>query len=171
MECNQAAREFVMLRLRTIAVAFRAGPDESRAVSQNATYAGGCLCGALRYEAVGEPIFAGHCYCTDCQKASGSGFIPFIGFPANAVHFDGATQQTRSTSARGGEAVRNFCAACHSLVFGGDAGEDDFHTIYAGTLDEPSLFKPQIAIFAAKRPPWAIIPEGLTVFEGMPPEQ
>ena len=43
-------------------------------------YTGGCLCGALRYEAVGEPLYAGLCYCADCQKASGSGFIPFIGF-------------------------------------------------------------------------------------------
>jgi hypothetical protein len=44
-------------------------------------YVGGCLCGALRYEAEGEPLYAGHCYCADCRKASGSGFIPFMGFP------------------------------------------------------------------------------------------
>ncbi|MBV8794858.1 MAG: aldehyde-activating protein, partial [Hyphomicrobiales bacterium] len=45
---------------------------------------GGCLCGALRYEAVGEPIGSGHCYCADCRRASGSGFIPFMGFKAEA---------------------------------------------------------------------------------------
>ena len=139
-------------------------------MSEQQKYTGGCLCGALRYEAVGEPMFAGYCYCTDCQKSSGSGFIPFIGFPASAVRFEGASEQSRSTSARGGEAVRNFCAACHSLVFGAEAGKDDFHTIYAGTLDDPSLFHPQMAIFAASRPHWAPIPEGLVVFDGMPPE-
>ena len=47
------------------------------------TRTGGCLCGQLRYEARGEPNFAGHCYCADCRKASGSGFIPFMGFPAS----------------------------------------------------------------------------------------
>ena len=36
-------------------------------------YTGGCLCGALRYEAEGDPLYAGHCYRTDCRKASGSG--------------------------------------------------------------------------------------------------
>jgi hypothetical protein len=32
---------------------------------------GGCLCGALRYEAEGEPRYAGLCYCADRQKATG----------------------------------------------------------------------------------------------------
>ena len=41
-------------------------------------YSGGCLCGAVRYEAQGEPLYAGHCYCEDCRKASGGGFIPFM---------------------------------------------------------------------------------------------
>ena len=30
-------------------------------------YPGGCLCGALRYEAQGTPKFTGLCYCTDCR--------------------------------------------------------------------------------------------------------
>ena len=40
---------------------------------------GGCMCGALRYEAFGQPTGSGHCYCVDCRRASGSGFIPFMG--------------------------------------------------------------------------------------------
>lgn len=130
-------------------------------------YTGGCLCGALRYEAPGEPLFTGHCYCTDCQKASGSGFVPFMGFAASAVRFTGATSSFTTRSARGGDAVRNSCPVCSSLVFGGEPGKDEFLTIYAGTLDDPSGFRPRIAIFAGSRPPWAIIPPGLEVFERM----
>jgi hypothetical protein len=63
-------------------------------------YSGGCLCGALRYEAKGEPLFAGHCYCADCRKASGSGFIPFMGFASSAVQFSGQTRIFRSKAAR-----------------------------------------------------------------------
>jgi len=81
-------------------------------------YTGGCLCGALRYEAEGEPLFAGHCYCGDCQKASGSGFIPFMGFASSALHITGAAKPFTSKAANGGDAVRNSCPICSSLVFG-----------------------------------------------------
>ncbi|MDB5457236.1 MAG: Gfa-like protein [Caulobacter sp.] len=132
------------------------------------TYTGGCLCGAVRYEAVGAPLFTGHCYCADCRKASGSGFIPFLAFASAAVRFSGQTLQFRSRSFRGGEAVRNSCPVCGGLVFGGVVGEDSSHTLYAGSLDDPSLFHPKVAIFARDRPAWAIIPPGLTVFDTMP---
>jgi hypothetical protein len=92
-----------------------------------------------------------------------------MGFPAGRLKIAGETRQSRVASSRGGEAVRNFCSACGSLVFGGLFGVDDSHTVYAGTLDDPSLFKPGVAIFNRARPPWAILPDGLTVFEEMPP--
>jgi hypothetical protein len=131
-------------------------------------YTGGCLCGAVRYEAEGEPVLSGHCYCADCRKASGSGFIPFMGFPSSAVRFSGQTRQFTSKAANGGYAVRNSCPVCGGLVFGGEAGKDDSHTIYAGSLDDPSAFRPSIAIFTRNRPAWAVIPPGLTLFEAMP---
>src|SRR5476651_2304066 len=125
-------------------------------------YTGGCLCGGLRYEAQGEPQFAGHCYCLDCRKASGSGFIPFMGFVSSAVRIQGRSVQFTCKAANGGDAVRNFCPVCGSLVFGGIVGQDTSHTIYAGTLDNPASFHPQVAIFTRNRPIWAVIPAGLT---------
>jgi hypothetical protein len=131
-------------------------------------YTGGCLCGAARYEAEGEPVFAGHCYCADCRKASGSGFIPFMGFPSSAVRFSGQTRQFISKAANGNDAVRNSCPVCGGLVFGGEVGKASSHTIYAGSLDDPSSFRPRIAIFTRNRPEWAVIPAGLTVFDTVP---
>ena len=132
-------------------------------------YSGGCLCGALRYEAVGEPFGAGHCYCADCRKASGSGFVPFMNFKSAALRFFGPSRPFRSKAANGGEATRNSCPLCMSLVFGGEIGRSDSFTLYAGSLDDPSSFHPTIAIFAEGRPPWAAIPLGLKVFDRMPP--
>jgi hypothetical protein len=131
-------------------------------------YTGGCLCGGLRYEARGEPLYMGHCYCADCRKASGSGFIPFMAFAAADLTFSAPTRTFVCPSARGTDAVRNSCPTCASLVFGGPVGETDSHTIYAGSLDDPSLFRPTMAIFVKGRPDWAVIPEGLETFEGLP---
>ncbi len=64
--------------------------------------------------------------------------------------------------------MRNHCAACGALVFGGIVGKDSDHSIYAGSLDEPGLFHPTIAIFSIDKPDWVLVPAGLTVFETMP---
>ncbi len=129
---------------------------------------GGCLCGALRYTAAASPTIAGYCCCADCRRASGSGFVPFMGFAAADLTITGPARQFVSPSARGSEAVRNFCPACGSLVFGGIVGVDTRHTVYAGTLDDPAAFVPAIAIYTRDRPDWVVLPPGLTAFAAMP---
>ena len=129
---------------------------------------GGCLCGALRYEASTAPQYAGYCFCADCRKASGSGFIPFMGFMAPALRITGAAVTHTLRHRDGRQSDRNFCTVCGGLVFGGIRGESASHTIYAGSLDDPSHFKPTIAIFNRDRPDWVALPAGLKVFEAMP---
>jgi len=128
---------------------------------------GGCLCGALRYEAKGAPDHAGYCYCRDCRKASGSAFIGFMGFTPERITVTGQTRRHHSPASNGNTAVRNFCAECGSLVFGGghDLGGVN---VYAGSLDDPSQFRPRIAIFTRDKPHWADIPAGVKMFETMP---
>jgi hypothetical protein len=92
-----------------------------------------------------------------------------MGFKATEVRFSGKARQYRSKAANGGDAVRNRCSVCMSLVFGGEIGKTDWYTLYAGSLDDPSAFHPTMAIFAAGRPPWALIPPGFKVFDRTPP--
>jgi len=129
---------------------------------------GGCLCGALRYDALAEPVYAGLCYCADCRKASGSGFIPFMGFRAADLVITGRTSQSHVPSFSGTTATRNNCAECGSLVFGGVHGKSDEHTIYAGSLDDPARFVPTVALFVRDRPAWAEVKIDLTEYQTMP---
>jgi hypothetical protein len=132
-------------------------------------YTGGCFCGNLRYVAQGAPLNSGHCYCADCQKVSGSGFVPFMLFPASRIRFSGRARQLVSRAGNGGIATRNFCWTCSSLVFGGERDRSDHFTVYAGSLDDASLFEPRIAIFTRSRPDWASLPDSITqVFARMP---
>ena len=42
------------------------------------------------------------------------------------------------------------------------------NSIYAGSLDDPSLFRPTLAIFTRDKPHWVSIPPGLETFETLP---
>jgi hypothetical protein len=66
-----------------------------------------------------------------------------------------------------GSAKRD-CRRSERRAFGGEIGKTDSHTLFAGSLDDPSAFHPTFAIFAAGRPPWAIIPPGFKAFDRMP---
>lgn len=137
-------------------------------MSKQTRVTGGCLCGALRYEAKGPPLAMGFCYCADCRKASGSGFIPFAMFSSEALHITGPVLAYTSKAANGGDAVRNSCAVCGGLVFGGPLGRTDSHSIYVGSADDPSWFKPTVAIFARNVPSWISIPPDLRRYDTLP---
>ena len=71
----------------------------------------------------------------------------------------------RIWAANGNTATRNSCPLCHSLVLGGAIGKDSTYNIYAGSLDDPSLFHPTIAVFTRGRPEWAVIPSDLKILD------
>ena len=48
-------------------------------------FTGGCMCGAIRYKCLAEPIFMGNCHCRDCQQATGTAFAAAILVPRDAV--------------------------------------------------------------------------------------
>src|SRR3954470_18293697 len=47
--------------------------------------AGGCLCGALRYEAAGTPGMTAICHCRMCQPLSGGPFMALLFMASEAV--------------------------------------------------------------------------------------
>ncbi|GAM58259.1 hypothetical protein JCM19231_2704 [Vibrio ishigakensis] len=50
-----------------------------------------------------------------------------------------------------------------------DITAGSFYTVAAPTLDEPESFKPNMAIFAASAPTWAVLPTDIPVYEKFPP--
>jgi len=130
---------------------------------------GGCLCGAVRYEAEGDADWTAICYCRDCQRASGSGYVPVMGVKRSQVRITGEMSSFDSPAANGNVARRHFCPACGSLVMGGDLADAvGTLSLYIGTLDDPSVYKPQVAIFTRHRLPWDRTAEGVAQFDRMP---
>lgn len=131
---------------------------------------GGCLCGAVRYEAGGEPLFAGHCYCRDCQRVTGAGHSSFMGFGASAVKIAGETAAYAVVGDSGLPSVRRFCVVCGSQIFGEGEATPGILTIYAGSLDDPSQFRPQVAIYVRNRAAWDRPRDEVPEFDAAYPE-
>lgn len=110
----------------------------------------------------------GFCHCRNCQRLSGSGHIGFLSFPASAVTIEGATRTFVRPGGSGRTATRYFCAVCLSGVLGKTETMPDRINVYAGSLDDPTLFKPAFAIFTRSRPSWDDVSRGLVCYETLP---
>jgi len=81
-------------------------------------HTGGCLCQAVRYEFSTEPLMAVHCYCRDCQKATGSAFATVFGISQAAFRLLQGEPGEFTVTANSGRAVtRQFCKVCGSPLF------------------------------------------------------
>ena len=132
---------------------------------------GGCLCGGVRYEINGEPVAAGHCHCTACQKATGTGHVSVMVTPRAAVTLTGELKGYVSTGGSGGPITRNFCPTCGSLIYSEGLSMPETINITAGSLDDPSQFKPMFAIYTKERHAWDAPGVTLMEFEAMPPQR
>jgi hypothetical protein len=133
------------------------------------TYRGGCLCGAIRYEIAAEPMFAGQCQCLDCQHETGGGHTSFMAFPADAVKLTGTPRFYESKADSGNLVGRGFCANCGSPVIGRSSGLPHMRTISAGSLDDPSVFKPGFLVYTSRAQAWDRVDPALPSFPKMPP--
>jgi hypothetical protein len=129
---------------------------------------GGCLCGAVRYECEADPIFMGNCHCRDCQKATGGAYDPAIGLPAAALTITGKVKYYDSKAESGNILSRGFCPECGARLFGKASAMPDLAMITAGSLDDPTQYKPSMDIFTVSAQPWDHMNPALAKFTKMP---
>ncbi|TYL84876.1 GFA family protein [Bradyrhizobium cytisi] len=132
-------------------------------------YTGGCACGAIRYSIAGEPLFANHCQCRDCQRESGSGHGSYATFARAGVTVTGEARRWDMVGDSGNVKTRAFCPTCGLAVYMTFAAMPDIFTIRAASLDEPARYQPQAVTYAARAYAWDHLDAGLTKFETMPP--
>lgn len=117
-------------------------------------YEGGCACGAIRYSARAEPRASIHCYCRQCQRVTGAGHASQMALPAKAVTIVGALRFYETTADSGNKVSSGFCAICGSPILKKSSGYPEMVFVHAATLDDPSGFSPQSAVWGASRQPW-----------------
>jgi hypothetical protein len=116
---------------------------------------GGCTRGAIRYRAEGEPLFSMNCHCRDCQRETGSAYAAVLAVPGAAFKITQGRPKYFDLTADSGRTTRRaFCADSGSPLFGKPGIGPDVVTIRAGSLDDPSAFRPSQDIFTASAQPW-----------------
>ena len=111
---------------------------------------GRCMCGATRYAAEGEILWAALCHCEDCQRAAGDDYVSWFGVLKAGTTWDGPRKTFRSSE----KVVRSFCGTCGTpMSFDSQVFEDETH-LYAPSLDDRSLYRPRGHIFWGERVPW-----------------
>jgi hypothetical protein len=117
-------------------------------------YSGRCLCGEISYSVDAEPLFTGNCHCKDCQRSSGSAFVPAMLFLEKNVSILGEAKYFESTSDNKNIHKRGFCSNCGSQLFAKFSTMPGMVGIKAGTLDHPSNYVPQLDFHVASAAPW-----------------
>ncbi len=114
-------------------------------------WAGGCLCGAVRYAARAAPLRVVSCHCAMCRRASGAAFLTFVHFPAGAFAWTrGEPARYRSSAA----AERGFCPVCGSTLSMHEAVLADRVQVSLGSLDRPDLVRPDDHVWTSSQLPW-----------------
>lgn len=130
------------------------------------TYDGGCMCGAVRFRASGEPKRVGICHCVTCRKNTGAPFGAFAVYPKEQVTIiSGQTGFFQSSP----EGKRHFCRACGSPVFSewSDAGTME---LYVGALDDPESFPLSYELWTIRRLSWLPDMPDLATYERNRPD-
>lgn len=124
---------------------------------------GRCLCGAVTWRSSGPVLWAGHCHCDSCRRATAAPFTSFFGVPRDGVVWSGARGEYRSSK---GAVQRSYCAACGTqMSYQYDGWPDETH-LYAATMDQPARFRPEAHYHYGEKLDWVQITDDLPKHPG-----
>ena len=114
-------------------------------------HAGGCLCGALRYEFEAPPKWVGYCHCQSCRRNTGAPVAAFVGLLRGKFRYVKGTPVRFESSP---QTWRSFCGQCGSpITYESSRWADEVH-VNMGTLDAPGDFAPTFHVHVAERVSW-----------------
>ena len=115
------------------------------------TFTGGCLCGAIRFHALSEPIRGVMCHCVQCRKHSGAPALAFVHFRSEDFKWLSGTP-TRFRSSEFAE--RGFCSVCGSTLSMHESILTDRVQVTVGSLDEPERVHLDDQVWTSQRISW-----------------
>jgi len=129
--------------------------------------AGGCQCGAVRYEVTRPPLTVYACHCTECQRLSASAFGMSAPVPRDAIRITKGEPGRWSRTAESGNTVTGvFCRDCGTRLFHESSGMPGLIVVKAGSFDDTSWLHPVGHFWTASAQPWLRDRLDGEIFEG-----
>ena len=129
---------------------------------------GGCYCGSLRYESVGDVEASIQCHCRECQYITGGNPNVIMIMPLSGFEFVKGIPKTFKRKDIEKAVTRLFCENCGTGIGTKNPNRPNSIILKVGTFDDPSIFKPDIAIFTIDKQKFHYIEDGLKSFERRP---
>lgn len=113
---------------------------------------GGCLCGDIRFEAVGTPRSVFHCHCFSCRRQTGAAVASFAAFKVSGTFRWSKGMPASYASSPG--VTRKFCPRCGTpLSYQAEKFPDEIH-LNIGTFDKIDDLIPKAHFHTAEKISW-----------------
>jgi hypothetical protein len=131
--------------------------------------AGGCACGAVRYDLLAAPFALFACHCADCQTLTGSAFSLAMPIAPDALTITkGALKMWVRTAASGRQIPQYVCGDCGTRIYTAPPGPVASLTLRPGTLDDTGWLRPAAAFWRSSAQPYARFDDDMLVFDTQP---
>ena len=128
---------------------------------------GGCLCGATRYRATGEPYKSSYCHCSWCRKMTGAPIVAWLLYNADQVEFIKGSPQKYASSPG---VQQGFCPVCGTPLWWESIWDDKpVQMVTIGSLDDPEVYPPTRHAFCHNQISWFEVADNLPRYQQSSP--
>ena len=113
--------------------------------------AGGCYCGALRYEIEPGDSSVVNCHCTLCRRTSGAPYVTWMLLTDEQFRL---TQGEPAELASSDHGTRWFCSRCGTPIVFRTTKRPGKTDVTVASLDEPNRCPPREDVYAETRLDW-----------------
>jgi len=111
-----------------------------------------------------RPFALVDCHCIDCRRSAGAPHVAWGSVPRKDVVVTKGERRKIPYANR----IRSFAACCGTHLFFEDSKDSAAIDVTIASLDDPTPFPPQKAIFLEDKLPWVVINESIPSFQTVP---
>lgn len=132
---------------------------------ENKMITGKCFCREIQYKVEANILKSGICHCPDCQRLTGGTAWPFIVIPQESLVIQGETKEFTRPGASGKPVHVSFCGTCGSTLFGRPEIWPHIRIVGASSLDDKTLFTPDMYVWTEEAPKWTLFDPNIPKFD------